>query len=125
MLITRYGPIPDSVSTCAQPNGLAPLNESEERALAISHSSFCCARSVQVPPPVSSMRLCAIWMLAATHQSKVYCGTKSPSRYRLSANGCGTGAGTEACAWVGTGVGTGAADSMGAWGTASAVPAAE
>src|SRR6476661_1808868 len=127
MLTTAYGPIPASVSTCAQPKGLAPLNESEEWARALSHSSFCCARSARVPPPVSSIRLCAIWMLAATHQSNVYCGTKSPSRYRLRANGWGAGAGAGGAADVesGTATGTGACGGARATSAASGAELAE
>src|SRR5919205_1865958 len=99
MLTTAYGPMPTSFSTFAQPRGLAPLNELNDRARAISHNSPWWTRSAHVLAPVWSMTLCIIWMLAATHHSKVYCGTKSPSRYRLSANGRGTGRG------LGTGVG--------------------
>src|SRR5688500_3153678 len=91
--------MPISFNAVVQPLGFAPRNEFVEWLRASSHSA--CWSSKDLRASATTM-FEAIWMLAPTHHSNVCCGTKSPSRYRFSANAvAGGGVG----AWVGRGVG--------------------
>src|SRR5918992_1337509 len=93
--------MPISSRAAAQPRGFAPLNAFVELLRAISHNACW---SSNVFRTSGRTRLCAIWMLAPTHHSKVCCGTKSPSWYRLSAKAVGGG---------GVGVAVGEGDGVG------------
>src|ERR671912_298312 len=76
--------MPRSLRTAVQPRGLAPPNGLKLVSRAISHSRCWSARDVR-ESSVAMLR--AIWMLAPTHHSNVYCATKSPLRNRFIANG--------------------------------------
>src|SRR5215203_1970946 len=93
--------MPRSLRAAVQPRGLAPPNGLDERSRAISHRSPWSALVVR---SWSVAMLSAIWRLAPTHHSNVYCATKSARRARFIANGSSAAAGGGAS--VGAGVGT-------------------